>query len=80
MSATEQLFAGTFAAWVEMLRTMEPTLRLIPGRYKDVRFNLTELQEINDCIDQLTWLLEKKCEEWTDGDIEIDPNWHNAEE
>ena len=80
MSATEQLFAGTFAAWVEMLRTMEPTLSLIPGRYSDVRFTLDELHKIMEGLHRLTWLLEAKCEEWTDGNIQIDKNWHNVEE
>lgn len=80
MSAAEQLFAGTFAAWVEMLRTMEPTLTLIPGRYDDVRFNLDELHMIMAAMHKLTWLLEAKAEEWTDGNIQIDKNWHNAEE
>jgi len=77
---TEQMFAGTFAAWVEILNSMEPTLRLLPGRYKDFRFTLVELDSIMGAIQGLTWLLESKCQEWTDGTIEIDKNWHNAEE
>lgn len=66
MNPIEQLFAGTFAAWVTILDGMRDTLVLVPGRYPGVRFTGAELSVIIDHIDALAEFFENKSEEWTD--------------
>jgi len=70
MNPIEQLFAGTFAAWVTILDGMRDTLVLVPGRYPGVRFTGEELTTIMSHIDYLAEFFENKSEEWTDGDEE----------
>jgi len=66
MNPIEQLFAGTFAAWVTILDGMRDTLVLVPGRYPGVRFTGQELTIIMSHIDYLAEFFENKSEEWTD--------------
>jgi len=66
MNPIEQLFAGTFAAWVTIIDGMRDALVLVPGRYPGVRFTHGELSTILDHIDALAEFFENKSEEWTD--------------